>query len=208
MPFSNTYSEEDSMSKCLKDGFCVAPRKENEIRAAAEQFRKILCDHDDIYYLDITRLLEFKIPKLFPGFRYEIVEPDELPGREAEMNPFEYCIRIQEPVYIKAMNGDGHGRFTIAHEIGHFIMHRTQTLAFGRKAQNGDIPSYMNSEWQADVFARNLLAPFSLAHKMIPQAIETVFGVSRSVAEIIAGKRCAPVFSPKPGGFVQMTLGF
>ncbi len=195
------------MGNCLKDGFCVAPRKENEIRAAAEQFRKILCDHDGICYLDITRLLEFKMPELFPCFRYEIVEPDELPCREAEMNPFEYCIRIQEPVYIKAMNGDGHCRFTIAHEIGHFILHRTQTLAFGRKAENGNIPSYMNSEWQADVFARNLLAPFSMASKMIPHAIETLFGVSRSVAEIIAGKSRTPALSRKPERFVQMTLG-
>ena len=195
------------MSTCLKDGFCVTPRKEKEIRAAAEQFRKLLCDNDDIKYLDITRLLEFKMPELFPGFRYEIVEPDELPGREAEMNPYEYCIRIQEPVYVKAMNGDGHCRFTIAHEIGHFIMHRNQTLAFGRKAENGNIPTYMNSEWQADVFARNLLAPFSLAHKMIPQAIESVFGVSRSVADIIAGtKGITPAIFPKPGGLVQMTL--
>ncbi len=181
------------MPTCTKSGFCVAPRKETEIRAAAEQLRKILSDDSDIKYLDISRVLEHKMPYAFPGFRYEIVEPAEMPDREAEMNPFEFCIRIQEPVYINAMNGDGHCRFTIAHELGHFFLHRTQTLAFGRKAENGNIPTCRNSEWQADVFARNLLAPYSMTRGMIPKQIEVVFGVSQKVANIIAGVKNATI---------------
>ena len=177
------------MSKCLKDGFCVAPRRETEIRAFAEQLRKVLTDDSDFKYLDIVKMLEHKIPEMYPGFRYEIVEPWELPDREAEMNPFDFCIRIQEPIYIKALNGDGRSRFTIAHELGHFFLHRTQTLAFGRKAENSNIPTYQNSEWQADIFARNLLAPFSLTRGLIASQIEILFGVSRSVAHIIAGTR-------------------
>jgi len=196
------------MSRCLKDGFCVAPRKEKEIRVVAEQMRKILCDHPDFKYLDIIKVLEFRMPDAFPGFRYEIVEPYEMPDNEAEMNPFEFCIRVQEPVYTNAMNGNGHCRFTIAHELGHFFMHRTQTLAFGRKAANGNIPTYSNSEWQADVFARNLLAPYSMTRGMIAQQIEALFGVSRSVAEIIAGTKTAPALSPMSTSTVQMTFPF
>ena len=197
------------MSTCLKDGFCVAPRTEQEIRAAAEQLRKILSDHSDLKYLDIINVLELQMPKNFEGFRYEIVDPCEMPDREAEMNPFEYCIRVQEPVYIKAMNEDGHCRFTIAHELGHFFLHRTQKLAFGRKATNGSIPTYMNSEWQADVFARNLLAPFSMTRGMIAQQIENLFGVSRSVADIIAGTNNQfSKHSPTPSTMTQMSFPF
>lgn len=197
------------MSTCLKDGFCVSPRRETEIRVAAEQMRKILSDHSDLKYLDIINVLEFCMPNAFPGFRYEIVEPCEMPDREAEMNPFEYCIRIQEPVYVKAMNGDGHCRFTIAHELGHFFLHRTQKLAFGRKAANGNIPTYMNSEWQADVFARNLLAPFSMTRGLIAQQIEVLFGVSRSVADIIAETKARlSAISPMQNSMVQLTFNF
>ena len=197
------------MSKCLKDGFCVAPRTEKEIRTAAEQLRKIFQGENDFMYLDIIRILEFKMPELFPGFHYEIVDSTEMPDREAEMNPFEYCIRIREPIYIKAMNGDGRCRFTIAHELAHFFMHRNQKLAFGRKAQNGNIPTYMNSEWQANVFARNLLAPLSMTRGMISQVIETLFGVSRSVAEIIAGNEATSMqLTSKSTNLVQLTFNF
>lgn len=196
------------MSTCKKDGFCVSPRTEREIQRAAEQMRKVLSGND-FKHLDIIRVLEHKMPDAFPGFRYEIVPPSEMPDREAEMNPFEFCIRIQEPVYRKAMEGDGHCRFTIAHELGHFFMHRTQTLAFGRKAQGGNIPTFQNSEWQADVFARNLLAPYSMTRGMDAGAIELLFGVSHSVAKIIAGqKKSSSPRSILPQGMSQMTFSF
>ncbi len=190
------------MATCLKSGFCVAPRKESELRTVAETVRGILSDHADIKFLDIVKVLEHKMPEVCPAFRYEIVEPLELPDREAEMNPFDLCIRIREDVYRKTMDGDGHCRFTIAHELGHFFLHRTQTLAFGRKAENGKIPAYMNSEWQADVFARNLLAPFSMTRGLLPNQIVLLFGVSMEVAKIIAGMRIPTI----PTSPIQLTL--
>ena len=190
------------MATCLKSGFCVTPRKESELRTVAEKVRGILSDHADIKFFDIIKVLEHKMPEVCPAFRYEIVEPLELPDREAEMNPLELCIRIREDVYLKAMDGDGHCRFTVAHELGHFFLHRTQTLAFGRKAENGKIPTFQNSEWQADVFARNLLAPFSMTQGMVSNQIALVFGVSKEVAKIIAGTPSQSV----PTGAIQLTL--
>ena len=125
------------------------------------------------------------------------------------MSPLDFCIRIQEPIYERAMVGDGHCRFTIAHELGHFFLHRTQTLAFGRKAADGNIPTCMNSEWQADVFARNLLAPFSLTRGMTAKEIEVLFGVSHTVANIIAGTNTVmPIRRPDFCGIAQMTFNF
>lgn len=197
------------MGRCKKDGFCVAPRKEGEIRLAAEKVRSILSGNQDFKYLDIVRILEYKMPVFFPGFGYEIVDSFEMPDREAEMNPRELCIRIRESVYNAAIEGDGHCRFTIAHELGHFFLHRTQALAFGHRAEKGSIPTYMNSEWQADVFARNLLAPHSMTRGMAADAIEVLFGVSRQVAEIISGQGAKLVRHPiVPSGMEQMTFNF
>ena len=104
------------------------------------------------------------------------------------MDPIGFCIRIQEPIYEKAIENDGHCRFTIAHELGHWFLHREQTLAFGRPDRGGTIPPYRHSEWQADVFARNFLAPWSLAKGMSAGQIEKVFEVSGEVAAIISGE--------------------
>lgn len=197
------------MRTCKKDGFCVSPRSEQEIQKMAEQVRKILSDGHDFKYLDIVRILEHKMPEMFPAFRYEIVNASEMPDREAEMNPYEFCIRIREDVYVAAIDGDAHCRFTIAHELGHFFMHRHQTLAFGHRAENGCIPTCQNSEWQADVFARNLLAPYSMACNMETSVIEVVFGVSRQVAKIVARQKTFFCQSPVvPAGMEQMTFAF
>lgn len=170
-----------------QEGFCVSPRKEVEIRNIAEQVRKLFYPYNH-KYLDVIDFLERKMPLVFEYFRYEIVEPHELPDREAEMDPIGFCIRIQEPIYERAIANDGHCRFTIAHELGHWFLHREQTLAFGQPALNGDIPIYRHSEWQADVFARNFLAPWSLAKGMTARQIEMLFEVSPKVAAIISGE--------------------
>ncbi len=176
------------LKKYDRDGFCVTPRKEVEIRNVAEQVRKLFA-HPDIKLFNVVEFIERKLPEMYEEFHYEIVEPREMPDREAEMSPSEFCIRIQEPVYIKAMNGDGRSRFTLAHELGHFFLHRHQLLAFGRKSENGNIPPCRHSEWQADIFARNLLAPWSMTRNMSAKAIEAVFEVSHEVALIISGEK-------------------
>lgn len=197
------------MRTCNKDGFYVTPRSETEIRNFAEQFRKVITDNSNLKYLDIVKILEHKMPELFSGFRYEIVTPSEMPDNEAEMNPTEFCIRIQEPVYMKAIKGDGHCRFTIAHELGHFFLHRQQPLSFARKAKDGNIPTYANSEWQADIFARNLLAPFSMTRNLIPKQIEILFGVSQHVSNIIAGINNKNVIKhATSANTTQMTFNF
>lgn len=166
------------------EGFCVLPKSKKDIRLHAEDIRRLFfpVEHK---LLDVTRLVEHKLPDAFEGFRYEILPDELLPGREAEFSPFDFCIRIRESVYVGSCNGNGHCRFTLAHELGHFFMHRNQPMAFGRSAANDYIPLYRNSEWQADKFARCLLAPVRLAKGLSAAAIATVFEVSAEVAHIV-----------------------
>ena len=63
------------MATCLKSGFCVAPRKESDLRTVTETIRRSLFDGSNTLFLDIVKILEHKMPELFPYFRYEIVEP-------------------------------------------------------------------------------------------------------------------------------------
>ena len=170
-----------------REGFCVDPLSEAEIRAAAERLRTVLYDGGH-KYVDIIDLVERKMPILFENFRFEVVAENELPDREAEFNPYEFCLRVREEVYEKAFARDGHCRFTIAHELGHFFLHRNQTLAFARYSENGEIPLFRNSEWQADVFARHLLVPLEMARDMTAASIAVVFEVSLEVAKIVREK--------------------
>ena len=170
-----------------REGFCVDPLSEADIRASAEKLRAVLYDGGH-KYVDVIDLIEHKMPILFENFRYEIVSKDELPDREAEFNPYEYCLRVREEVYEKAFALDGHCRFTLAHELGHFFLHRNQTLAFARYSENGEIPPFRNSEWQADIFARHLLVPLGMARDMTVAAIAAVFEVSLEVAKIVREK--------------------
>jgi len=196
------------MSRFDREGFCVTGRSESEIRHIAEQIRKLFYPAG-IKLLDVIDMIERKMPAAFEWFRYEIVEPEELPDREAEMCPSDNCIRIRESVYIKAIDHDPHSRFTLAHELGHFFLHRHQALAFGRPSLNGNIPAYRHSEWQADTFARNLLAPRTMAEGMMTEEIEVLFEVSRSVAEIVSGHRTiVPMPTKCPVSNAPMLPGF
>lgn len=185
------------------EGFCVEPMSEQRIENAAVQIRNLLYPAGS-KFLDVIDLIEHKLPIIFPNFRYEIVRDEELPDREAEFNPVEFCIRVRETVYEKAQNLDGRSRFTLAHELGHFFLHRDQTLAFGHPSENGSIPPYQHSEWQANIFARNLLAPRHLTRGMTAIEVETVFEVSYSVACIITNEIQRKHYTLQPR---QMTLG-
>lgn len=183
-----------NVRKCDRSGFCVEPMSERKIQDAANIIRRLFypVGHK---YVDVIDLIERKLPFAFEGFNYEVVESNELPDREAEMNPYEYCIRMRTSVYEGACNHDGRSRFTIAHELGHFFLHRNQTLAFGRPAEDGLIPAFRHSEWQADTFARNLLAPLDLAKGLSVPAIAAVFEVSKEVATIVC-RESAQKFAP------------
>lgn len=172
------------MNHISSDGFCVSSRTRKEIAWIAERVRNMFFPARE-KYLDVIAFLEHKLPVAFEHFRLEIVEDDELPGREAEMCPTGFCIRVRESVYMKAMEGDCHSRFTLAHEAGHFFLHRFQHLAFGLPLHGINTPAYCNSEWQANTFARYFLVPDSRASGLDVSQVELLFGVSKPVAGIV-----------------------
>lgn len=49
---------------------------------------------------------------------------------------------------------------TIAHELGHFLLHSHQPPKICRTVASKEIPAYKSSKWQAKVFAAELLMPY------------------------------------------------
>jgi Zn-dependent peptidase ImmA (M78 family) len=87
----------------------------------------------------------------------EVVEPNDLDGDHGRTYPDRGLILLPEDVYNGAMRGNPRDRFTVAHELGHAILHRGMA-SFARAASpEQQIPLFRSSEWQADAFGGELL---------------------------------------------------
>ncbi len=157
------------------------PRNRNQIRKCAFQLRKELgLSHTE--YFPIMHILENVLPVIYPEFHIEAVEDHELPGRMAETTPEQYVIRVKESVYTAACNGGAWARMIMAHELGHFLLHDSQSTTFAYVGKDSRLPSDIDPERQADIFAAELLIPMHLIKDLNAHQVSKHFGVSRSAA--------------------------
>ena len=173
-----------------KRGFEVTPRSSVEIEKLTEKVRLFAQAKgcvDPSGYLDVVRLMEEggMFSNQENGSYLDVVDDNELSSAFAQTLP-NGIIRVRESIYNNAIDGNGHARFTIAHEIGHFIMHRKQ-MHMARKADD-DTKIYCDSEWQADEFAGRLLVPTKdlkqYSNIYTADEIAERYGVSASCAEV------------------------
>lgn len=131
-------------------------------------------------YFDIIKFMEIVIPAVDPSFNFEYV--NELPENAyAYYDPSENVIRVLSSVYENACNNVGRDRFTIAHEVGHYFLHR-DGFSFART--DGNVPAYRDPEWQANTFASFLLIPRAQTVFMDKEEIASRCMVSNQAAEI------------------------
>lgn len=169
----------------MSKGFLVSPRKTLEIRAAAHR----LLDGLGITTpeVPILRIIETILPMVDEDYSFAIMDTSELRARygydaEGITDHPEKMIALRADVYDGASNGNGRDRFTAAHELGHYLLHKNEGLAFMR-ATTPDTPIYRSSEWQADTYARELLVDIRKIDPRGSQSeIAAAFGVSHSVA--------------------------
>jgi Predicted Zn peptidase len=121
---------------------------------------------------------------------------EELPyGTEAYFDPITNEIILDIQVYEGLCAGNPRARFTVAHEIGHGIMHGAyfkEIHSGNRKAtvlNRGDIPHYRDPEKQANRFASEFMMPAPSVEKIIKQGgtshdIMSIFRASFTAAEI------------------------
>ena len=79
-------------------------------------------------------------------------------------------------VFERACNGYGRDRLTMAHELGHLLLHRVESITLAR--EDGDISPYKDPEWQANAFAGELLAPYEYIKDMSIIDIASHYGIT------------------------------
>jgi hypothetical protein len=73
-------------------------------------------------------------------------------------------------------------RFTLAHEIGHFILHRKSQGHFSDRESRIDAPTTSRSEFEASTFASHLLMPSTLLPREFGRELPT-FAMADAVSE-------------------------
>ncbi len=155
----------------------VEPMSRKSIRTLAMGFRKLFGLENELYF-PIVQFIEWCMPVL--DLEYEIVEVGEMGNTYGLTNTGDNTLRIREDVYIGAIRGEPRHRFTLCHELGHFILHTPERVSFAR----GEIPAYRDPEWQANTFAGELMAPYNLTCCMSIEEMMEECGMSKKAAEI------------------------
>lgn len=136
-------------------GVRVNPRSKENIQKVAMMFRRIF--QPDVHKpFDILTCLEIDLGKVMEhDFAFVVHGRSYMGMTEAAVLPDKKLMNIREDVYDALHNHDVRARFTIAHEFGHLFMHKGVALNRG----DGNHKIYEDSEWQANQFAAELLAP-------------------------------------------------
>ena len=151
-----------------------------KIRELTKHVRKI-SGYDKNTYFPIVEFIELVLGDPDnPNFNYEIVEPWEMEDMYGNTNTGTNVMKIRRDVYERAVKGIPRDRFTLCHELGHYLLHQPQFMSYAR----GEIPRYRQPEWQANTFAGELMAPYELVKNMTVEEIMENCGMSRQAATI------------------------
>lgn len=136
-------------------GVKVTPLSKKNIQKYALMFRSVF--QENIHQpFDVLSCLEVGLAKATQHeFNFDLQSRDYMGMTEAAVLPDKKLMHIREDVYNALHSNDPRARFTIAHEFGHLFMHKGVALNRG----DGNHKAYEDSEWQANYFAAELLAP-------------------------------------------------
>ena len=151
----------------------------SKIRKLVREFRKAIgCEKME--YFPIVQFIEWILANPESGMDFEIVDPGEMQDTYGTTNTEKNVMRIRSDVYEGAVKGRPRDRFTLCHELGHYILHQPEFMSYAR----GDIPRYRQPEWQANTVAGELMAPYDLVKDMSIEEIMKKCGMSRQAATI------------------------
>ena len=119
------------------------PMSRKGIEEIAEELRRVL-GIENTAYVDVIYVLENVLPVFDAEFSLDVV-PDEELDAHARAYPEDHTIKIRESVYEGARNENGRDRFTIVHEIFHFLWHGRKRISLARNPD--EIKTYEDPEW-------------------------------------------------------------
>jgi Zn-dependent peptidase ImmA (M78 family) len=163
--------------------YIAQPQSRARIRQLTEVIRRKF-DCDNQLYFPVVEFLEV-MPTLYAseGFDYEIVENHVLISSvQADMDILNCYMRVKESVYDGACKDKGRDRFSIAHEIGHFMLSNIAGVRLQRNMTNRTVNICEDPEWQAEAFAGELLIPMKLVQGMTSEMIAEKCKVSLAAA--------------------------
>ena len=163
------------------DNFRTSPKSRKQIREIAKELREILgvLPRTEI---PIVKIIEFFASGLeSEDFTLEICDKQEMKEVYALTMPREKVLKIREDTYMEACSGNPRHLLTICHELGHVILHRTNTVVLAR---NERIKKYEDPEWQANTFAAELMVPADEVKGMTVEEIMYIYNCSYTVASI------------------------
>ncbi|PBB68105.1 hypothetical protein CK228_13400 [Mesorhizobium sp. WSM4312] len=121
-------------------------------------------------FVNIVEVLEFKLPLIYPRFRLVVRDKEKL-NDEAVTETKNDRILVREDIYDGACEGDAYCRFVLAHELGHFLLHREtmkdlHTVSSGEYSENiKNLNAIESAEDQATIFARHFLVHPAIAFR-------------------------------------------
>lgn len=141
-------------------GYKVPPHSTAHIRGVVHRFKEFLGIRSE--KVSIVKIIELLAAREAIGFESVESLGSSIEGETTlEYSPSgksRPVIRLPEYVYDSACLGDGRARFTIAHELGHAILHGNSLRSLNRDTEKaGEHKHYEDSEWQAHTFASELL---------------------------------------------------
>lgn len=164
----------------------VAPGlSRRDIRSLTSIVRKI-CGCESEPFFPIVQVIESDLLSfLAPGFHYEIRDLVDMGNNHGLTLIEDGALRFREDIYNRACCGKGRDRMTLAHELGHAMLHVPARLA---RRMDDDMKPYEDPEWQAKCFAGELLISYDHLLSLNRMGdVSKVFGVSEDAARIHCG---------------------
>ncbi len=164
------------------------PLKIVDIRNVAQFVREKLLEVNTDEFINLVKTLDvftFKLSRY--GFNYAVL-PDDDPifeiSEEAKTDITTGTIYFKESVIEQATHKRYcRANFTIAHEIGHFVLHRVLNLMnFSRTVSPTKPRVFEDPEWQADTFASELLMPYEQCLCLTSKEIRRKYHVTMSAS--------------------------
>ncbi|MCI5952540.1 MAG: ImmA/IrrE family metallo-endopeptidase [Anaerostipes sp.] len=155
------------------------PLSRKNIRNITMKLREIIGLEQEPFF-PIVEFIEWVLGDPKNDFDFEIVDSDRM-DEYGTTNTITNIMKIRSDVYEGAVKGNPRDRFTLCHELGHFILHQPEYISFAR---TDECPAYKNPEWQANVFAAELMAPYSIVRGWTAETISEKCGMSMQAAEI------------------------
>jgi Zn-dependent peptidase ImmA (M78 family) len=109
----------------------------------------------------------------FPDDPVSLVTGDDLPGFDGALIKAPRHKRGWGIFYNRSFSSQGRINFTLAHELGHYLLHR-KAYPEGFRCRSQDVvrwdSAYGQVEYQANVFAANILMPLDDYRRQIPES--------------------------------------